>query len=150
MQKGGDNMSKGNKGSSKNTPNDNRSNSLNSNNPASRAAADNRSNQMNSNTPAYRSSRSDGKRWCCTTVLGLARPGTNSDLLGRGDITLTSCPIWSLISQMIPWTQVRLVTYAFTTTYTQIPVKAHYCDKRGSYYIGRIDKINTYLSDLGF
>lgn len=38
-------------------PNDNRSNTLNPNNPASAASASNRSNQMNPNTSAYRSSR---------------------------------------------------------------------------------------------
>ena len=46
------------------TPNDNRSVTMNPNNPAFRAAADNRSNQMNPNNPAYRSPRggSKGKR----------------------------------------------------------------------------------------
>lgn len=39
------------------TPNDDRSDTLNSNNPASRAAAINRSNQLNPNNPAYRRSR---------------------------------------------------------------------------------------------
>ena len=39
------------------SPNDQRSNTLNSNNPARSAAANNRSNQMNPNNPAYRSSR---------------------------------------------------------------------------------------------
>ncbi len=37
--------------------NDNRSNTLNPNNPAHRAVHDNRANQLNPNTPAYRSSR---------------------------------------------------------------------------------------------
>ena len=39
------------------SPDDNRSNSLNPNNPASRSVANNRSNQMNPNTPAHRTSR---------------------------------------------------------------------------------------------
>jgi len=39
------------------SPNDQRSDTLNPNNPAHSAAADNRSNQMNPNNPAYRSSR---------------------------------------------------------------------------------------------
>ena len=39
------------------SPNDQRSNTLNPNNPAHRSAANNRSNQMNPNSPAYRSSR---------------------------------------------------------------------------------------------
>ena len=39
------------------SPNDQRSDTLNSNNPARSAAANNRSNQMNPNNPAYRSSR---------------------------------------------------------------------------------------------
>lgn len=39
-----------------------RSNVMNPNNPASRAAANNRSNQMNRNNSAYRSSRGGGKR----------------------------------------------------------------------------------------
>ena len=39
------------------TPNDDRSDSLNPNNPAEQAAADNRSSQMNPNNPAYHSSR---------------------------------------------------------------------------------------------
>ena len=38
------------------SPNDNRSNTLNPNNPASGAAASNRSNQMNPSNPAFRSS----------------------------------------------------------------------------------------------
>ena len=40
-----------------NSPNDNRSNSMNPNNRASRAAANNRSNQMNPNNASYRASR---------------------------------------------------------------------------------------------
>ena len=43
------------------SPNANRSNTMNRNNPAFRAAANNRSNQMNRNSPAYRSSRSGSK-----------------------------------------------------------------------------------------
>ena len=43
--------------SSGRSPNDQRSNSMNPNNPAHSAAFDNRSNQMNPNNPAYRSSR---------------------------------------------------------------------------------------------
>lgn len=39
------------------TPNDDRSDSLNPNNPANQASMDNRSNQMNPNNPAYHSSR---------------------------------------------------------------------------------------------
>ena len=39
------------------TPNDQRSNSMNPNNPAFQAANDNRSNQMNPNNATYRSSR---------------------------------------------------------------------------------------------
>ena len=39
------------------SPNDDRSDSMNPNNPASQAADDNRSNQMNPNNPAYDSSR---------------------------------------------------------------------------------------------
>ena len=46
--------------SSPGSPNDQRSNTLNPNNPASGAATDNRSNQMNPNNPAYRSSRGGG------------------------------------------------------------------------------------------
>ena len=38
-------------------PNDQRSNTINPNNPAHRAAANNRSNQMNPNSPAYRASK---------------------------------------------------------------------------------------------
>lgn len=44
------------------TPNDDRSDSLNPNNPAYQATADNRSNQMNPNNPAYHSSRGGGRR----------------------------------------------------------------------------------------
>ncbi len=40
------------------SPNDQRSDAMNPNNPAHGSAADNRSNQMNPNNPAYRSSRS--------------------------------------------------------------------------------------------
>ena len=40
-----------------NSANDNRSNTLNPNNPAYRAARDNRANQLNPNSRAYRSSR---------------------------------------------------------------------------------------------
>ncbi len=43
------------------SPSTNRSNVMNPNNPAFRAAANNRSNQMNLNSRAYRSSRSGGK-----------------------------------------------------------------------------------------
>ena len=39
------------------SPNDQRSNTLNSNNPASRATASNRANQMNPNNPSFRASR---------------------------------------------------------------------------------------------
>ena len=39
------------------SPNDDRSNAMNPNNPAYRAGANNRSNQMNPDSPAYRSSR---------------------------------------------------------------------------------------------
>lgn len=39
------------------SPNDQRSNALNPNNPASKAAADNRGNQLNPNSDAYRASR---------------------------------------------------------------------------------------------
>jgi hypothetical protein len=42
------------------SPNDQRSNVMNPNNPAHRAAANNRSNQMNPNNPGYRSSRGGG------------------------------------------------------------------------------------------
>jgi len=44
------------------SPNDNRSNARNPNNPSHRAAAGNRSNQMNPNNPAHRSSRGRGSR----------------------------------------------------------------------------------------
>jgi len=44
------------------SPNDQRSDTMNPNNPASQAAADNRSNQMNPNNPAYHSSRGHGRR----------------------------------------------------------------------------------------
>ena len=44
------------------SPNTNRSNVINPNNPAFRSAANNRSNQMNPNSPAYRSSRTGGKK----------------------------------------------------------------------------------------
>ena len=40
-----------------NAANDDRSNTMNPNNPAHRAAHDNRANQLNPNSPAYRSSR---------------------------------------------------------------------------------------------
>ena len=40
---------------------DNRSNQMNPNNPAYRAAANNRSNQMNPNNPGYRSSGGSGR-----------------------------------------------------------------------------------------
>lgn len=43
------------------SPNDNRSDSMNPNNPAHKAAADNRSNQMNPNNPAHPLSRGEGK-----------------------------------------------------------------------------------------
>ena len=39
------------------SPNDQRSDALNPNNPASKAAADNRSDQLNPTSPAYRASR---------------------------------------------------------------------------------------------
>ena len=42
--------------------NDQRSNVMNPNNPASSAATNNRNNQMNPNNPAYRSSRGGGRR----------------------------------------------------------------------------------------
>ena len=48
---GGDHLNRGH------SPNDDRSDSMNPNNPASQAAADNRSDQMNPNNPAYHSSR---------------------------------------------------------------------------------------------
>jgi hypothetical protein len=41
------------------TPNDDRSDSLNPNNPAHDASQDNRANQLNPNNPAYRSSHGD-------------------------------------------------------------------------------------------
>jgi hypothetical protein len=44
------------------SPNDDRSDAMNPNNPAYHAAADNRSNQMNPNNPAYHSSRGHGRR----------------------------------------------------------------------------------------
>jgi len=44
------------------SPNDNRSDSMNPNNPAYQAAMDNRSNQMNPNNPAYHSSHGGGRR----------------------------------------------------------------------------------------
>ena len=43
------------------SPNDDRSDSMNPNNPANQAATDNRSNQLNSNNPAYHSSRGQGR-----------------------------------------------------------------------------------------
>lgn len=43
------------------SPNDERSDSMNPNNPAHQAAMDNRSNQMNPNNPAYGSSRGGGR-----------------------------------------------------------------------------------------
>ncbi len=43
------------------SPNDQRSDAMNPNNPAHQDAADNRSDQMNPNNPAYDSSRSGGK-----------------------------------------------------------------------------------------
>ena len=43
------------------SPNDNRSNARNPNNPSHRASAGNRSNQMNPNNPGYRSSRGDNR-----------------------------------------------------------------------------------------
>ena len=43
------------------SPNDQRSNVKNPNNPAHKSAGDNRSNQMNPNNPAHRSSRGEGK-----------------------------------------------------------------------------------------
>jgi len=50
------------KDSKERTPNNDRSDSMNPNNPAEQAAADNRSNQMNPNNPAYHSSRGGGRR----------------------------------------------------------------------------------------
>ncbi len=44
------------------SPNDQRSDIMNPNNPEHQAAADNRSNQMNPNNPAYHSSRGHGRR----------------------------------------------------------------------------------------
>ena len=44
------------------TPNDDRSDSLNPNNPAYKDVADNRSNQMNPSNPTYHSSRGGGRR----------------------------------------------------------------------------------------
>ena len=44
------------------SPNDQRSNEMNPNNPSFRAGANNRSNQMNPNNPAYRSSMGGGGR----------------------------------------------------------------------------------------
>ena len=44
------------------SPNDDRSDALNPNNPAHQAAGDNRSNQLNPNNPAYDSSRGHGRR----------------------------------------------------------------------------------------
>ena len=46
----------------KRSPNDQRSDVHNPTSGESKAAADNRSNQMNSNNPAYRSSRGTGKK----------------------------------------------------------------------------------------
>lgn len=43
------------------SPNDQRSNVKNPNNPAHQAGRDNRSNQMNPNNPTHRSSRGKGK-----------------------------------------------------------------------------------------
>lgn len=45
-----------------NSPNDDRSDSMNPNNPAYQAAMDNRSNQMNPNNPAHHSSHGGGRR----------------------------------------------------------------------------------------
>jgi hypothetical protein len=42
------------------SPNDQRSNTLNPNNPAHQSANNNRSNQLNPNNPAYKSSRGKG------------------------------------------------------------------------------------------
>lgn len=44
------------------SPNDQRSDAMNPNNPAYQASADNRSNQMNPNNPSYHSSRGHGRR----------------------------------------------------------------------------------------
>ena len=52
-----DTSSGGAPGPGGNSANDNRSNTLNPNNPAHRAARDNRANQLNPNSQAYRSSR---------------------------------------------------------------------------------------------
>ena len=50
-------MGKGGKGGGSKQAANNRSNSMNPNNPAHRASTNNRSNQMNPNNPAYQSSR---------------------------------------------------------------------------------------------
>jgi hypothetical protein len=47
----------GSYGATRRSPNDDRSDSMNPNNPASQAAEDNHANQLNPNNPAYRSSR---------------------------------------------------------------------------------------------
>ena len=52
-----DTSSGGGPGHGGSSANDNRSNTLNPNNPAHRAAHDNRANQLNTNSQAYRSSR---------------------------------------------------------------------------------------------
>ncbi len=52
-----DTSSGGGPGHGGNPANDNRSNTLNPNNPAHRAAGNNRANQLNPNSQAYRSSR---------------------------------------------------------------------------------------------
>ncbi len=53
-------MTKGGKGGR--SPNDQRSDALNPNNPASKAGADNRANQLNPDTPVYQSSRGKGAK----------------------------------------------------------------------------------------
>ena len=58
MGKGGHGGRGGGRGPS---PNDQRSNVMNPNNPAHQDAADNRSDQMNPNNPAHDSSRGGGK-----------------------------------------------------------------------------------------
>ena len=54
-------MAKGGGGGRAPSPNDQRSNTLNPNNPAYHAAADNRSNQLNPNNPEFHKSRESGK-----------------------------------------------------------------------------------------
>ena len=49
-------------GGNRKSPNDQRANTKNPNNPAQKAAGDNRANQLNPNNPAHRSSRQGGRR----------------------------------------------------------------------------------------